>query len=127
MSICLNIRTNLEEHPDINLRRLADIENYFKQLAELHNNLYNITKQKQMGLDAKLRWNNTILKRREELEKQLLYHYNKVKSETSEMKQHLDQLISSSKGSFINENIDLQVEYDEEGNIVEIQRLKRVN
>ncbi len=126
MSVCLKIMNDLGNNSEVNINRLADIENYYKQLTEYHNQFENILKDKNLALDATFRRNKTINKKKEEISKHLSYHYETIKINMSAVNHHIIQLKSGDKDS-IKGPVNLQVEYDESNNITAVYRLKQVN
>ncbi|MFJ8513810.1 hypothetical protein [Lysinibacillus xylanilyticus] len=126
MSVCLKIMNDLGNNSEVNINRLADIENYYKQLTEYHNQFENILKDKNLALDATFRRNKTINNKKEEISKHLSYHYETIKINMSAVNHHIIQLKSGDKDS-IKGPVNLQVEYDESNNITAVYRLKQVN
>ncbi|MFY0802069.1 hypothetical protein [Peribacillus frigoritolerans] len=124
MSICLKIRNDLEKNSKVNLNRLLDIENDYKQLLGFQDRINSILTDKQLGLNATFRTSKAVSKRKEEIEKQLEYHNVNINSNKSSVNQHIHQLRNHS--DLLNEPIDLQVEYDEEHNVTAVYKLKRV-
>ncbi|MFJ7638435.1 hypothetical protein [Peribacillus sp. NPDC097225] len=126
MSVCLKIMNDLGNNSEVNINRLADIENYYKQLTEYHNQFENILKDKNLALDATFRRSKTVNNKKEEIKKHLSYHYETINNNMSAVNQHIIQLKSSDKDS-IKGPVNLQIEYGEMENITAVYRLKQVN
>ena len=126
MSVCLKIMNDLGNNLEVNINRLADIENYYKQITEYHNHFENILKDKNLALDATFRRSKTVANKKEEIKKHLSYHYETINNNMSAVNQHIIQLKSSDK-DLITGPVNLQIEYDEMDNITAVYRLKQVN
>jgi hypothetical protein len=126
MSVCLKIMNDLGNNSEVSINRLADIECYFKQLTEYHNQFEKIINDKNLALDATFRRNKTVENKKEEIKKHLSYHYETINNNMTAVNQHIIQLKSDDNES-INGPVNLQIEYDEMDNITSVYRLKQVN
>ncbi|RST72489.1 hypothetical protein D4T97_015620 [Siminovitchia acidinfaciens] len=126
MSVCLKIINDLGNNSEVNINRLADIENYYKQLTEYSNQFENILKDKNLALDAIFRRNKTVNNKKEEIKKHLSYHYKTINNNMSAVNQHIVQLKSNDEDSIVGP-VNLQIEYDAMDNIAAVYRLKQVN
>ncbi|WP_257351451.1 hypothetical protein [Pseudalkalibacillus decolorationis] len=127
MSVCLKIMTDLGNNSEVNINRLTDIENYYKQLTEYYNHFEKILKDKNFSLDATFRRSKTVNYKKEEIKKHLSHHYETIINNMSAVNQHINQIKSVDNEDSINGPVNLQIEYDEMDNITAVYRLKQVN
>jgi len=123
MSVCLKIMNDLGNNSEVNINRLADIECYYKQLTEYHNQFEKILNDKNLALDAKFRRSKTVENKKEEIKKHLSYHYETINNNMTAVNQRIVHLKRDDKDS-INGPVNLQIEYDEMDNITAVYRLK---
>lgn len=126
MSVCLKIMNDLGNSSEVNTNRLADIECYYKQLSDYHNQFEKILNDKNLVLNATFRSNKTVENKKEDIKKHLSYHSETINNNMTAVNQHIFQLKSDDKDS-INLPVNLQIEYDEMDNIKSVYRLKQVN
>ncbi|MBT2693537.1 hypothetical protein [Bacillus sp. ISL-55] len=124
MSVCLKIMNDLGNNTEVNINRLNDIENYYKQLNEYHNKYEKILKDKNLTLDATFRRNKIVNNKKEEIKKHLSYHYDTIYNNMSAVNQQINQLKSKQK-DLVEDPVNLQIEYDENDNITAVYRLKQ--
>jgi len=123
MSICLKIMNDWNQDSQTNATRLSDIEKYHQQITEYHHKFEKILNDKHISLDATFRRNKTITSKKEDIDKQLTYHQEKIRSSKSIITDHIIQLKGQDYDS-IPESVDLSVDFDETGDIHTIHRLK---
>ncbi|WP_029332290.1 hypothetical protein [Exiguobacterium oxidotolerans] len=123
MSICLKIMNDWNQDSQTNAMRLSDIEKYHQQLTEYHDEFEKILSDKHISLDATFRRNKTITSKKENIDKQLTYHQEKIRSNKLIVTEHIDQLKGQDYNS-IPEPVDLSVDFDGNGGIHAIHRLK---
>ncbi|MGP4105489.1 hypothetical protein [Virgibacillus sp. L01] len=126
MVICLNMRTYIEGTDEVSLLRLTDIENDYKKTINHLDNFNRITKEKQIKLDGKFRFESAVNERKKTLEEKITYLNKAITKNIKDMEEQLTQL-KQGKNSDLNEPIDLQVEYDEAGEITALYKLKKAN
>ncbi|MFA9557814.1 hypothetical protein ACERII_10955 [Evansella sp. AB-rgal1] len=126
MAICLNMRTYIEGTDEVSLLRLADIESDYKKTINHFDEFNRITKEKQIKLDGKFRFESTVKERKKRLEKKITYLNKTIAKNIIDMEEQLIQL-KQGKNSDLNKPIDLQVEYDEAGEITALYKLKKAN
>lgn len=126
MVICLNMRTYIEGTDEVSILRLTDIENDYKKTINHLEDFNRITKEKQIKLDGKFRFESAVNKRKKTLEEKIIYLNNNITKNIIEMEEQLTQL-KQGENSDLNELIDLQVEYDEAGEITALYKLKKAN
>lgn len=124
MSVCLKIMNDLGNNSEVNINRLTDIENYYKQITKYHHHFEIILKDKNIALDATFRRSKTVNNKKEEIKKHLSYHYETINNNRSAVNQQIIQLKSGDKDS-INGPVNLQIEYDEWDNVTAVYRLKQ--
>lgn len=123
MSICLKIMNDWNQDSQTNAMRLSGIEKYHQQLTEYHDEFEKILSDKHISLDATFRRNKTITSKKENIDKQLTYHQEKIRSNKLIVTEHIDQLKGQDYNS-IPELVDLSVDFDGNGGIHAIHRLK---
>lgn len=125
-SICLKLRNELEGNSEVNINRLSVLEKDYSELVEYHDRFKTSLNEKQNGLNATFRFNETISKRKEEIAKQIEFHNENVRDNISYVDNHIQHLKNPSN-TLLKDIIDLQVDFDEEDNIKALYKLKRVN
>ncbi|MDQ0254131.1 hypothetical protein J2S74_001504 [Evansella vedderi] len=126
MVICLNMRTYIEGTDEVSLLRLADIENDYKKTINHFDEFNRITKEKQIKLDGKFRFESAVKERKKTLEKKITYLNKTIAKNSTDMKEQLAKL-KQRNSTDLNEPIDLQVEYDDSGEITALYKLKKAN
>ncbi|PYZ94879.1 hypothetical protein CR194_04965 [Salipaludibacillus keqinensis] len=126
MVICLNMRTYIEGTDEVNLIRLDDIENDYKKTINHLDEFNRITKEKQMKLDGKFRFESAVTERKAKLEEKITYLNKKITKNIIDMDEQLIQL-KQRKNADLKAPIDLQVEYDETGEITALYKLNKAN
>lgn len=124
MSICLKLLNDIGINREVNINRLKDIEHYFKEFNNFHNQFESILKEKNQSLNATFRRNRTIDSKKEVLSKHLSYHYDTISNNISAMNQHILQL-KNPDASIISGPVNLQIEYDNMNIIKAVYRLKQ--
>lgn len=126
MVICIEMRTYIEGTDEVSLIRVSDIDNDYKKTIDHLNEFNRITKEKQVKLNGKFRFESAVTKRKEALEEKISYLNEKITKNIVDMEEQLNQL-KQGKNQDLIEPIELQVEYDDAGEITALYKLNKAN
>ncbi|WP_043931094.1 hypothetical protein [Bacillus sp. EB01] len=124
MSICLKMRTDLDNGSEANVTRLADLEEDYNKLLGHYNEFIQSLTDKRDDIDVKLWVEKAINKRREKIEKQLDFHKKEVRVQMDDVGEKVTQF-KTPQSPYSGNHFDLTVEYDDNDNVKAVYQLER--
>ncbi|WP_174615174.1 hypothetical protein [Virgibacillus ihumii] len=126
LNVCLNLKLEITPILSSNENRISDVEHYLNELIKIESRFMKYFNEKidSIGVKFNIRLKRAeyIEKRKKELNKQLDYLREKMKQEIINFKQSKDNLKKDT--NFLNESVDLKIDYDTGGNISAIYKLE---
>lgn len=122
ISVCLKLANDFDSNSDVSRNKLSDIENFYKKLDKINSQFEYSISIKASELDATFRRRKTIQTKKQEINKQYLYHRKIMESHQSTTQQHVYQLKAGDAIPLI-ESLNLQIEYDENDNLIAAYRI----
>lgn len=120
LSVCLKIMTDLGNSPVVNENRLQDIETYFGRLVEFQKKYESILQDKNSAVKATFRRNKTVEMKKQQIEQQLLLHYEVINSNKTLLNEQISQFKEVEPS--VPELATLYVEFDEFENITAVKK-----
>ncbi|MFC4711765.1 hypothetical protein [Planococcus dechangensis] len=122
ISVCLKLASDFDSNSEVSRNKLSDIENFYEKLDKLNSQFESSISAKTLELNATFRRRKTIQTKKEEINKQYLYHREIMESHQSTTQQHIHQLKTGDAIPLIG-SLDLQIEYDENDNLIAAHRI----